>query len=375
MLKIDRRLIKNFDWITLLLITTLSLIGIMTIYSATRPPLGVGEHPDFYAKQILWFVISMIALIVVATVNYIWLYRLSYPLYALGLILLIVVLFTGRTSMGAQRWLSIGLVSFQPSEFFRIFFIAGFSAYLTNIGTRFTEKIPIKSILIFAIFPLVLLIKQPDLGTAILLMSLFVILSVSKGISRKITTLIIIIGLISIPFLGNILWEGLKEYQKNRLIAFIDPDIDPAGIGYHITQSKISVGSGGFFGKGYLKGTQGPLRFLPEKHTDFIFSVFAEEWGFIGSALLLGIYLLLFLRGLDTAMKAKDEFGRLAATGITAMFFIYFCVNIGMTLGIMPVVGVPLPFVSYGGTALLSNFIAAGILINIRTRRFELFYP
>ncbi|MCL4457452.1 MAG: rod shape-determining protein RodA [Nitrospirae bacterium] len=375
MLKIDRRLIKNFDWITFLLITTLSLIGIMTIYSATRPPLGVGEHPDFYAKQILWFVISMIALIVVATVNYIWLYRLSYPLYALGLILLIVVLFTGRTSMGAQRWLSIGLVSFQPSEFFRIFFIAGFSAYLTNIGTRFTEKIPIKSILIFAIFPLVLLIKQPDLGTAILLMSLFVILSVSKGISRKITTLIIIIGLISIPFLGNILWEGLKEYQKNRLIAFIDPDIDPAGIGYHITQSKISVGSGGFFGKGYLKGTQGPLRFLPEKHTDFIFSVFAEEWGFIGSALLLGIYLLLFLRGLDTAMKAKDEFGRLAATGITAMFFIYFCVNIGMTLGIMPVVGVPLPFVSYGGTALLSNFIAAGILINIRTRRFELFYP
>ena len=375
MLKIDRRLIKNFDWITLLLITTLSLIGIMTIYSATRPPLGVGEHPDFYAKQILWFVISMIALIVVATVNYIWLYRLSYPLYALGLILLIVVLFTGRTSMGAQRWLSIGPISFQPSEFFRIFFIAGFSAYLTNIGTRFTEKIPIKSILIFAIFPLVLLIKQPDLGTAILLMSLFVILSVSKGISRKITTLIIIIGLISIPFLGNILWEGLKEYQKNRLIAFIDPDIDPAGIGYHITQSKISVGSGGFFGKGYLKGTQGPLRFLPEKHTDFIFSVFAEEWGFIGSALLLGIYLLLFLRGLDTAMKAKDEFGRLAATGITAMFFIYFCVNIGMTLGIMPVVGVPLPFVSYGGTALLSNFIAAGILINIRTRRFELFYP
>ncbi|MBI5212644.1 MAG: rod shape-determining protein RodA [Nitrospirae bacterium] len=375
MLKIDRRLIKNFDWITLLLITTLSLIGIMTIYSATRPPLGVGEHPDFYAKQMLWFMISMTALIVVATVNYIWLYRISYPLYALGLILLIVVLFTGRTSMGAQRWLSIGPVSFQPSEFFRIFFIAGFTAYLTNIGNRFTEKIPLKSIMIFAIFPLVLLIKQPDLGTAILLMSLFVILSVSKGISRKITTLIIIIGLISIPFLGNIFWEGLKEYQKNRLIAFIDPDIDPAGIGYHITQSKISVGSGGFFGKGYLKGTQGPLRFLPEKHTDFIFSVFAEEWGFIGSALLLGIYLLLFLRGLDTAMKAKDEFGRLAATGITAMFFIYFCVNIGMTLGIMPVVGVPLPFVSYGGTALLSNFIAAGILINIRTRRFELFYP
>jgi rod shape determining protein RodA len=227
----------------------------------------------------------------------------------------------------------------------------------------------------FGILPLILLIKQPDLGTAILLMSLFAVLSLSKGISKKIITVIIIIGLISIPFLGHIFWEGLRDYQKNRLVAFIDPDVDPAGISYHINQSKISVGSGGFLGKGYLNGTQGPLRFLPEKHTDFIFSVFAEEWGFAGSIMLLGVYLMLFLRGLDTAMRAKDEFGRLTALGITAMFFVYFCVNIGMTLGIMPVVGVPLPFVSYGGTALLSNFIAAGILISIRTRRFELFYP
>ena len=206
-------------------------------------------------------------------------------------------------------------------------------------------------------------------------MSLFVTLIISKGVSRKIIAIALVIGLISIPFLGHIFWEGLKDYQKNRLIAFIDPGVDPAGIGYHITQSKISIGSGGVFGKGYLKGTQGPLRFLPEKHTDFIFSVFAEEWGFVGSLTLLGIYLILFLRGLDTAARAKDEFGRLLAVGITAMFFIYFLVNIGMTLGMMPVVGVPLPFFSYGGTSLLSNFIAAGILISIRTRRFELFYP
>jgi rod shape determining protein RodA len=375
MLKIDRRLIKNFDWITFLLIIALALIGIMTIYSATRPTLGIGEHPDFYLKQMLWLIISVGVLLVVVFFDYIWLYRLSYPLYGLGLFLLLLVLFGGRASMGAQRWLSIGLISFQPSEFFRIFFILGFSSYLTNIGRHFVNKPSIKSVFIFAMLPLILLIKQPDLGTAILLMSLFITLSVSKGIRKKIITVVIIIGLISIPFLGHIFWEGLKDYQKNRLIAFIDPEVDPAGIGYHINQSKISIGSGGFFGKGYLKGTQGPLRFLPEKHTDFIFSVFAEEWGFMGSIALLGIYLTLFLRGLDTAMRAKDEFGRLTALGITAMFFIYFCVNIGMTLGIMPVVGVPLPFVSYGGTALLSNFIAAGILINIRTRRFELFYP
>ena len=375
MLKIDRRLIKNFDWITFLIVISLAIIGIMTIYSATRPPLGVGEHPDFYLKQILWLFISTAVLFVVVSIDYIWLYRISYPLYGLGLLLLLIVIFGGRTSMGAQRWLSIGPISFQPSEFFRIFFILVFSSYLTNMGRNSVDKISMKSLFIFGILPLILLIKQPDLGTAILLMSLFVVLSLSKGISKKIITVIVIIGLISIPFLGHIFWEGLKDYQKNRLVAFIDPDVDPAGIGYHINQSKISVGSGGFFGKGYLKGTQGPLRFLPEKHTDFIFSVFAEEWGFAGSILLLVIYLMLFLRGLDTAMRAKDEFGRLTALGITAMFFVYLCVNIGMTLGIMPVVGVPLPFVSYGGTALLSNFIAAGILINIRTRRFELFYP
>ncbi len=375
MLKIDRRLIKNFDWITFLIVISLAIIGIMTIYSATRPPLGVGEHPDFYFKQVLWLLISTGVLFVIVSFDYIWLYRISYLLYGLGLLLLLIVIFGGRTSMGAQRWLSIGPISFQPSEFFRIFFIIVFSSYLTDIGRNSIDKISMKSLFMFGILPLILLIKQPDLGTAILLMSLFVVLSLSKGISKKIITVIVIIGLISIPFLGHIFWEGLKDYQKNRLVAFIDPDIDPAGIGYHINQSKISIGSGGFFGKGYLKGTQGPLRFLPEKHTDFIFSVFAEEWGFAGSIMLLSIYLMLFLRGLDTAMRAKDEFGRLTALGITAMFFVYFCANIGMTLGIMPVVGVPLPFVSYGGTALLSNFIAAGILINIRTRRFELFYP
>jgi rod shape determining protein RodA len=375
MLRIDRRLIKNFDWITLIIITALSLIGIMTIYSATRPPLGIGEHPDFFLKQVLWLVIGITALLIIATFDYIWLYRFSYLFYGLGLILLVLVLFAGRTSMGAQRWMSIGPISFQPSEFFRIFFIIAFSSYLSNVGQALQGRMSIKSLLIFGVFPLILLIKQPDLGTAILLMCLFVVLSAAKGISRKTIILLLIIGLISIPFFGHIFWEGLKDYQKNRLIAFIDPEVDPSGIGYHINQSKISIGSGGFGGKGYLKGTQGPLRFLPEKHTDFIFSVFAEEWGFAGSLTLIGVYLILFLRGLDTAMKAKDEFGRLAALGITAMFFIYFCVNIGMTLGIMPVVGVPLPFLSYGGTALLSNFIAAGILINIRTRRFELFYP
>lgn len=375
MLKIDRRLSKSFDWLTFTLIVGLAVIGIMTIYSATRPPLGVGQHPDFYSKQILWLCISIATLFTIVFFDYKWLSRFAYPLYGIGLLLLVAVLVGGRSSLGAQRWLSLGFFSFQPSEFFRMIFIAAFSTYLTSGSGQALKQLSAKSIILFALLPLGLLIKQPDLGTAILLSSIFVTLSVAKGVSRKIITIVLIIGLISVPFLGHIFWEGLKDYQKNRLIAFMDPEVDPAGIGYHINQSKISIGSGGVLGKGYLQGTQGPLRFLPEKHTDFIFAVFAEEWGFIGALFLLSIYFVLFLRGLDTAYKAKDEFGKLMAIGITAMFFVYFSVNIGMTMGLMPVVGVPLPFVSYGGTALLSNFIAAGVLINIRTRRFELFYP
>jgi rod shape determining protein RodA len=375
MLHIDRRLIKSFDWVTFSLVLALSFIGIITIYSATRPPLGVGSHPDFYLKQIVWLCIGVAALVLTVSFDYIWFQRLAYPLYVLGLILLVGVLVVGKTTMGAQRWVSIGPISFQPSEFFRIFFVIAFSSYLALAGSSAEKSVAIRGMLLFGVLPLALLVKQPDLGTAVLLTALHVVLLFAAGLRRKIIIITLVIGIISVPFLGNVMWEGLKDYQKNRIIAFMEPDVDPAGIGYHLTQSKISIGSGELLGKGYLSGTQGPLRFLPEKHTDFIFSVFSEEWGFAGCLLLLAVYLMLFLRGMDTAVRAKDQFGRLTAAGITAMFFVYFLVNVGMTIGIMPVVGVPLPFMSYGGTALLSNFIAAGILINIRTRRFELFYP
>lgn len=373
--KIDRRLFTNFDWLTFALVILLSIIGIITIYSATRPSLETVTHPDFYLKQILWLLISIVVLFVVVFFDYIWLNRFSYILYVIGIFLLVVVLFAGKATMGAQRWLNLGILSFQPSEVFKLIFILALSTYLSNRGESILKSIPVKGIIVFAGIPVLLVIKQPDLGTSILIMFLFVVLFVSKGLSKRIIILALVIGLISAPFLGHVAWNNLKDYQKNRITAFLDPDIDPSGMGYHINQSKISIGSGGFFGKGYLKGTQGVLKFLPEKHTDFIFSVFAEEWGFLGSILLIALYLILFFRGINTAMLAKDDFGRLVATGITAMFFIYFFVNVGMTLGMMPVVGVPMPFMSYGGTALLSNFIAAGILINIRMRRFQLFYP
>ena len=373
MLRIDRRLIKNFDWITFSVVIIIALIGIMTIYSATRP-LAEGENSQFYLKQSLWLIIGVIALFMMVSFDYIWLSRASFLLYTAGIALLIIVFILGKVGMGAQRWLSIGPVTFQPSEFFKLTYVIMLSHQLGIMNGPIRTISLFRLFFLIVLFPFILLIKQPDLGTGLIILVIFFSLIVAKGLYRKITVLLVIIGLISLPFLGSIFWEGLKDYQKSRIIAFMEPGADPTGIGYHLSQSKIAVGSGKFFGKGYLNGTQGPFRFLPEKHTDFIFAVFAEEWGFLGSFVLISLYIALILRGLTTARNARDDFGKFLALGITFMFLTYFFVNVGMTLGIMPVVGIPLPFMSYGGTALLSNLLSVGLLINIRTRRFELFY-
>lgn len=373
MFKIDRRLIQNFDWPTFAAVVVISVFGIMTIFSATRQPAEAAQSPLFI-KQILWLVIGIIGLLVFASFDYIWLSRISVPTYVTGLILLLVVLFSGKTGMGAQRWISVGPLAFQPSEFFKLVFIIMIAQYFTLLRGPFEIMRLLRVFFVIVLLPFVLLFKQPDLGTAVAIFLIFFSMVMAKGLQKKALVMIVMIGLVSLPFLGNIFWTGLKDYQKNRLVAFIDPEADPSGIGYHLNQSKVAIGSGEFLGKGFLKGTQGPFRFLPERHTDFIFAVFAEEWGFMGSLFLLFLYFFLIVRGLDTARKAKDEFGRMLALGITFMFAVYFFINVGMTLGIMPVVGVPLPFMSYGGTALLSNYISAGVLINIRTRRFSLFY-
>lgn len=372
-MRIDRRIIKNFDWITLTIILILSIAGILTIYSATRSPI-TNETPGFYIKQIYWLAISIIALVAVTGFDYAWLKRFSYPFYGIGVFILLIVLIIGKTGMGAQRWLNLGFLSFQPSEVFKVFFVLAMARYLEDITTQLDMMALLRVFFTLAALPFILIFKQPDLGTSAIVLMVFFALVAIKGLEKKAATLIIIIGIVSIPFLGNIMWENLKVYQKNRLVAFMEPEVDPSGIGYHINQSKIAIGSGKLLGKGYLKGTQGPFRFLPEKHTDFIYAVLAEEWGFVGSLFILFLYFALILRGLDTARKAKDEFGRLIAIGITTIFGIHFFINIGMTMGIMPVVGIPLPFMSYGGTALLTNFISAGILINVRARRFEIFY-
>ena len=372
---IDRRLIDNFDWSILFVLVILSMIGVMTIYSATRPILDIKQQA-FYSKQFYWMLLSMVAFFVIVSLDYKWFIRFAYLLFIFGIVLLIIVLVVGKKGMGAQRWISLGIISFQPSEFFKILFIFALSRYLSGLkkGEKLGFRKLFKATALFFIVPAGTILMQPDLGTALILLFIFAALVAAAGLKRKLVLIMVIIGLLSAPIAGNFLWNSLKGYQKNRIIAFIDPQADPKGIGYHITQSKVSIGSGGFRGKGYMKGTQGPYRFLPENHTDFIFSIFAEERGFLGSIILFMLYLYIIWRGFDTAIKARDMEGSFLVLGVTFMFTFYFFINIGMTIGIMPVVGVPLPLMSYGGTALMSNFMAFGIIENVRMRRFALYY-
>ncbi len=372
---IDRRLVDNFDWGLLFAMIALSLIGVLTIYSATRPVLDAAQK-SFYMRQLYWIALSLVAFLILVSLDYKWFISNAYIVYAIGIILLVLVLVIGRKGMGAQRWINMGLFSFQPSEFFKIIFIITLSRYLTyhKDGAGPDLSMIIKMVVLFLIIPVVLILKQPDLGTALILFFIFISMVLAAGTKRKIILTVLIISLISLPFAGKFVWSGLKEYQKQRILTFIDPQADPQGVGYHINQSKVTIGSGGFSGKGYMEGTQGPYRFLPENHTDFIFSIFAEEWGFLGSLVLFFMYFFIIWRGFDTARKARDREGCFLALGITYMFSFYFFVNVGMTLGVMPVVGAPLPLMSYGGTALLSNFLALGILENVRMRRFALYY-
>lgn len=372
-LKAEERRLKKFDWLMFILPIILTILGIITIYSSTRP-LFEGSQPSFYIRQSAWLVISIAAMLVTLTVDYRKLIKYGYYLYAFGIILLLLTTLIGHAGMGAQRWIRIGPLSFQPSEIFRLILIIATARLLYSEKSPLNFKPLLILFIIFGGIPFILLYKQPDLGTAIVLLSIMVIMVLVKGIPRRLFVSALLIITISIPFTGNVIWEGLKGYQRNRLIAFINPASDPHGIGYQIEQSKITIGSGRLTGKGYLKGTQGPLRFLPEKHTDFAFSVFAEEWGFAGSAIVIALYALLIIRGFETAYYARNNFGTLLAAGISSMFILYITINIGMTLGLAPVVGVPLPFFSYGGTALLANFICTGLLINIRMRRLTAFY-
>jgi rod shape determining protein RodA len=363
---IDRRMLMNIDWMLLLLVFSIVTWGLVTVYSATHGRLET-HLEDFYLKQIYWFGTGLGLMVLVTFVDYQLLSRAAYLLLALGILLLITVLLVGRVASGARRWIVLGPLSFQPSELVKVFLVLSFARYFTEArregGLRLRDLlIP----LLMVVVPFTLIAKQPDLGTALVLCFVSGALIFASGFPLKILLLMTGGGLIAMP----IAWIFLKGYQKVRIITLLNPDFDPLGAGYHSWQSKIAIGSGGFWGKGWLAGTQSGLNFLPEKHTDFIFAVFAEEWGFVGTAALIVLYLILVLRGISIAYASKDRLGSLIATGVVAMLSVYILFNIGMTVGLTPVVGLPLPLFSYGGSSMLATMIAIGLLLNIRMRRF-----
>ncbi len=364
---LDRRLIINFDWATLFTAIFISAVGVVNIYSSTYPHMGGGT--PLYVKQVYWLIIGFGFLGLTLSFDYRTFVRYAYPFYIFCVLLLAMVMLLGRTTSGSQRWIQLGFISFQPSELAKIALILGLTRFFTEkeLPRGYTLRdlgVPFLMVGIPALF----IFRQPDLGTVLLVLLIFTTLLIFASVRFRTWVLMGSVVAAAIP----IMWHVMKEYQKNRLLTFLNPDLDPLKTGYHINQSKIAVGSGTLFGKGFLEGTQSQLHFLPEQHTDFIFSVLAEEWGFAGCFVLLFLLLLLISRGLKIAKTSKDRAGSLLAIGLTAMLFWQTFINVGMVVGILPVVGVPLPLVSYGGTSLVSTLFGIGLLMNISTRRFML---
>ena len=362
-----RRLDFSFLAIVLLLIAT----GVLNLYSASR--MEVGETTPVYIKQLYWVGVGLFFMIVTILFDYHFFKRWAYVLYTINLLLLLGLLFIGGNQEETVRWYSIGGVSFQPSELMKLSLILVVARYLSrnmpDDGMRIRDLfIPATMVIV----PAILILKEPDLGSAGFLMLLFVTLIFTVRMRRKTLLVLCLSAALMAPLvpLGvYFAWDRIPEYQQDRVRYFLHPELDPDGKGFQIIQSKIAIGSGMLFGRGYMKGTQGQLKFLPEQHTDFIFSVFAEEWGFIGSVLLFAIILALILRSLYIAAEARDIFGAIVALGISTVFLWQSFINIAMTMQFFPVVGIPLPFFSYGGSSMVTTFISVGLLLNIHMRR------
>ncbi len=351
-------LTEHIDGFLLGTVCLLMLLGLFVLYSATGP--GLTKTSNQFASM-------LIALAVMWAVSKIppqHLMRLSLPVYALGMVLLIIVALYGDVVNGARRWLHIGVARIQPAELMKIAVPLMLAWYFDKHETALHLRNYLVATLLLLV-PVALIARQPDLGTAILIAASGFYVLFLAGLSWRIMLSFLVLGLASLP----VLWTVLRDYQRQRILTLLDPSTDPLGSGYHTIQSTIAVGSGGLTGKGWLNGTQSHLEFLPERHTDFVFAVFSEEFGLLGNLLLLTLYVLVIGRGLVIASDASTLFTRLMAGAITLTFFTYAFVNMGMVSGILPVVGVPLPLVSYGGTALVTICLGFGILMSIQTHK------
>lgn len=363
---------KRSNFIILIIALLIATIGTLSIYSSNYQKEGE-LWQEIYKRQIIWVVIGLVMFIIMSNFNYRRLWDWTYFLYALTIFLLLSVFLLGLVRLGAQRWLRIGWLNFQPSEFAKLIIVIFLARYFSrkdvfNISLLSSKFGIFRGLIlpfIFVAIPSGLIIEQPDLGSGIVIFLLFLIVFFLTGVRLKYLFVFLSIIILSIPFL----WQFLRDYQKERLLVFLNPNIDPLGAGYTMIQSKIAIGSGGFFGKGWMSGTQSQLHFLPESHTDFIFSTFAEEWGLLGSIGLLLLYYFLIREGLLIAQRTSDHFGKLLAYGISLMLGVQVFINIAMNLGLAPVVGLPLPLMSYGGSSVFVTFISLGILVSINKRR------
>ena len=355
---------EQVDKVLLTAIILIALLGVIFIYSATWDRGDAQALDTLVIKQSLWVVAGMVLLFIIANIDYIKILDFAYLAYAINLIVLLLLLIFGGERFGAKRWVVLGPFSLQPSEFVKITTILALAMFLEQRRERIGTLGNFIAAVALIAPAFILIFLQPDLGTALVLLPILFSVLYICGERVKYLLMTIGAGVLSLPFL----WGLLKDYQKSRLLVFINPNIDPLGAGYTIIQSKIAVGSGGFFGKGWLQGTQSHLKFLPERHTDFIFSVIGEEWGFIGALVLVGLYVLVIARGIRIIAEIDDIYGKAIAGGIVTLLAFQVLVNISMAIGLMPVVGLPLPVISYGGSSTVATLVAMGFLLSISRR-------
>jgi rod shape determining protein RodA len=360
-------------WLVILAAALLiSVIGISCIYASTAHKEGK-LWQDIYKRQIMWVIVGTVLFLLLSRIDYHRILDAAVPLYALTVLLLFAIFALGIVRLGAQRWLKFGWFNFQPSELAKLVMVIILARYfssksLAQLSVRVGNLGFVRGFLLpffYTMIPAGLVIEQPDLGSGLIVVFIFLSMIYLAGVKLRYLVSFLGLCMVSVP----VMWHYLREYQKTRLMVFMNPSMDPLGAGYTIIQAKIAIGSGGFFGKGWLSGTQSQLHFLPESHTDFIFSAFAEQWGFFGCALLLGLYAVLVWQGMVIASRTGDHFAKFMAWGVSLMLGIQVFINVAMNMGLAPVVGVPLPMMSYGGSSVMITFAALGILAGISRRR------
>ena len=363
----DKSLLSYINWGLLACMLLLFVVGVGNLYSAsgTRVETGLAFN-SFYQRQIIWGLCGLACMLLAMTFDYRQLRNLAWPFFLLTILLLLLVPIAGKTVYGAKRWLSLGFMSVQPSELAKLSVLILAARLLARDSQPLGWK-DFMVVLFVCLLPCALIITQPDLGTTMLILLILAGMILFHGLKGYVLKTC----LLAVPCVGALMWfVGMHDYQRQRILTFLDPTTDPRGTGYHIIQSRIAIGSGELWGKGFKEGTQSQLRFLPERHSDFAVAVFGEEWGFVGCVALVTLFCLFLLSIFSTAVQAKDRFGSMLVVGVFFYFFWQILINMGMVIGIMPVVGIPLPFISYGGSATVVNFTLLGIVLNVSMRRF-----